>query len=149
MQLYMQTPKAPARSESACDVSQGRKAVEELSGHQPKKPHPVPVNLLPLSRFCTTIGLLQEPASKQALLPLFCLQASPRSITWEVEPAILLPHGRRVGGRRCTGRIGRLEGSWRRRRGGGGGRRVAAGIEVVHCWWMVLKFIKRRRGFIS
>lgn len=62
-----------------------------------------------------------------------------KPLTRKVEPAVPLTHGRRVWWWCGAGRIGRLEGCWRRRCGRGGWRWVAAGVKVVYDWWMILK----------
>lgn len=62
--------------------------------------------------------------------------------TWKVEAAVPVAFGRGVGGRRGTGGVALLEGRWRGRRGRGGGGRVAAGIQLIQHWRMILMEVR-------
>lgn len=59
-------------------------------------------------------------------------------LTWEVEAAVPMAFGRGVGWWSGTWGVALLEGCWRRRRGRGGGGRIAAGVELVQHWRMIL-----------
>ena len=84
---------------------------------------------------------LSQPgwAEKGHATPSLRPKKAPRCGTWEVEPAIPLAR-RGVGGCGGTGWVGRR---WEgRRRGGRGGRSggwVAAGVQVVHGWRVLLQ----------
>lgn len=52
-------------------------------------------------------------------------------LTGEVEAAVPVAFGRRVGWWGGAGRVALLEGRWRGRCGRGGGGRVAAGVQLV------------------
>lgn len=66
-----------------------------------------------------------------------CSHASVR-LTWEVEAAFPMAFGRGVGRRSGTRGVALLEGCWRGRRGWGGGGWIAAGVQLIQHWRMIL-----------
>lgn len=65
------------------------------------------------------------------------MQVSVR-LTREVEAAVPMAFGRRVGRRSGAGGVALLERCRGGRCGRGGGGRIAAGVQLVQHWWMIL-----------
>lgn len=59
-------------------------------------------------------------------------------LTWEVKAAVPVAFGRRVGWWRGAGGVALLEGCRGGRCGRGGGGRIAAGVQLVQHWRMIL-----------
>ena len=71
-------------------------------------------------------------------MPCFSAGPSVCQLTREVEATVPMTFGRGVGRRGGAGGVALLEGRRRGGRGRGGGGRIAAGVQLVQHWWMVL-----------